>query len=319
MVTAFAPGKMMLAGEWAILEPGNVCIALPLQRGVTVRVVAGIERKARTLFVTHAMDVVTTFLQESGVDTCDVILSIDSDISYIKEGVKAGLGSSAAVVVAVIKGMLQFHDVVIDTEKLFKLSYIAHYLAQGRMGSGYDVAVSAYQEPILYNSFDTQCIDCMLQESSLYGVVHMEWPGFCVTPLVLPKHMRVLIGFVGYSACTRDLVQQVGARDARYRDISRRISGVVRRLYTALHVGDEKNILLCIKENRDLLKMLADVSGVMLETAELAWMCDVACTHGGAAKFAGAGGGDCGIAVCFDERVEGAVKRAWDERGILAV
>ena len=40
MVSCFAPGKLLLIGEWSVLEDGNPAIVLALSNGITVDVVA---------------------------------------------------------------------------------------------------------------------------------------------------------------------------------------------------------------------------------------------------------------------------------------
>ena len=87
----------------------------------------------------------------------------------------------------------------------------------------------------------------------------------------------------------------------------------------AINASDKEKILVLLKQNRVLLKELSDKSKNNLETPELAKLADLADALGAAGKFSGAGGGDCGIAVCFDDDSAENVKKAWKENGIVPV
>jgi phosphomevalonate kinase len=149
-----APGKIMLAGEWSILEPGHSCIVLPVNRFVTVRIqeskkiifnsediglknvilqwapedlmghltvdpVLPEQLMAKFNVCVCAVKNCLQFLAEQGIAIKPFELSVYSELSGVKiDGsnfVKPGLGSSAAVTVAVCKAILKFHDLDIDS------------------------------------------------------------------------------------------------------------------------------------------------------------------------------------------------------------
>lgn len=193
MCTAFACGKLMIAGEWAVLELGNPCIVMGIDKGVAVTVRSSksmIINCCDLFFVQPAIDIATTYLREHDKKIVPFYLSIKSDISEISlsDGfvVKPGFGSSAAVVVAVVKGVLKFHGCRVDKQTIFKLASVAHYMAQGFVGSCFDIAASTYGGVLVYTRFDPDWLQRQLEKSSLSEVVEASWPYFSVRSITLP-------------------------------------------------------------------------------------------------------------------------------------
>ena len=80
---------------------------------------------------------------------------------------KAGFGSSAAVVVAAIASVLDFHGYKAGKDEIFKLATIAHYSAQGKIGSGFDVAASVYGGVFVYSRFDPEWLVKRMETTKL--------------------------------------------------------------------------------------------------------------------------------------------------------
>ena len=321
----------MLAGEWAVLEQGNPCIVLAVDEGVTAKITSdnktiinapdvGLRNinltdrlssteKKTFIFVRLAIEISLKYLREQGVITRLFHLSIASSLAH------SGLGSSAASVVAVTKAILQFHDCDIFSKKskqtIFKLSSLAHFQAQDLSGSCFDVAASTYGGALVYKRFDPEWLSRLLARGeSVSEIVGRTWPWLEIRPIELPKEMRVESRFVDRVASTKDLVARMSDFKKNYREayqkICNEIAFVVNRLVHAIEVCDKQvctksKILILIKQNRLLLKKLAEQSGIDLETPEIIKLCDSAERCGGAAKFSGAGGGDCVIAISFDD------------------
>ena len=66
-----------------------------------------------------------------------------------------------------------------------------------------------------------------------------------------------------------------------------------------------------------MLRRLGEASGVPIETPELKKLSEIADDYSAAGKLSGAGGGDCGIAVCFDEVTANNVVSAWEDEGLI--
>lgn len=288
----------MLAGEWAVLELGNPCIVMAIEKGITVTAVPSKTNFVHeSIFVQNAMDVVSEYLGQKK----QYALAISSEIS--QNGCKFGFGSSAAVVVATIKALLQFHNHDIDSEQankiIFKLSCIAHYRAQKNMGSCFDVAASTFGGVLVYKRFDPVWLEKKLHAHDLRDVVACEWPCLEITPITLPPRIKITTVFSGQSANTRELVQQMFLFKKNnkkiYDEICEKIAHVVKKLILAIEQKNCDKILSLITQNRILLQELSEKSGLNLETNQLKKICDDAESQGCAAKLSGAGGGDCAI------------------------
>jgi phosphomevalonate kinase len=68
-----------------------------------------------------------------------------------------------------------------------------------------------------------------------------------------------------------------------------------------------------LRKNEDILRELGSKSRVNIETPELRQLAELANKNGAAGKLSGAGGGDCGIAVCYDNKTADKVKKAWQD------
>ena len=229
---------------------------------------------------------------------------------------------------AIIKAVLKFHGQDIESveakEKIYKLGCIAHYFGQGKVGSAFDVAASTYGGAVLYKRFDPKWLVKELESGkTVKEVVEEKWDAFEATPLELPEDFILCVGFVGYGASTKALVVKMrdfkASNEARYNEIYGGIKKVVENLIEAIKQKDKEKIMQSIKENRVLLKQLAEESGNNLETAELTKLIESANSAGAAAKFSGAGAGDCGIAICFDKETQQKVRKGWSDSGIYPI
>src|SRR5579862_4234206 len=258
ITTVKTPGKLMLAGDWSVLEPSNHSIVMPINKYVTVTVqknssltvhapdiyrdtidiswqspqitiITQLSHEQQKTFLTvqKALEVVLSYIQEQNQEYSEhretheiepFALTINSEISNLKlpDGTitKPGLGSSAAVTVGIITAVLDFHnfDITSSIAKniIFKLSYLAHIQSQSVMGSGFDIAVCTYEKVIIYQRFDPVWLVKKIQTTpSLTDLITAKWPQLTIAPIIIPKDLRVLIGFVGKSAQTGDLISRV--------------------------------------------------------------------------------------------------------------
>ncbi len=242
MVIVSAPGKLMLSGEWSVLEKGIPCIVLAVQQRVFASIESAkeysislnnfnIETKAflkdnavkfenddpALIFTKIAMETTFQYLTERNISLKPFHLSTSAEITSIKDKngkeMKVGFGSSAAAVVAITGAILHFHeDVKFENDIksiIFKLAIIAHYYGQGKLGSGFDVAASSFGGALVYKRFDSDWLQEELRKNSLLKVINKEWPLLEHRNLILPKELDLMVGFTGTSASTRKLIQQM--------------------------------------------------------------------------------------------------------------
>jgi mevalonate kinase len=154
------PGNVLLAGEYMVLERGGLGFCLAVDEYVEVEAEPARESEfvgrmgGRTVVFT-AEDGMSLFLSQLQQD-CEselgksiprppLRITVDSSAHYYPDGRKRGLGSSAAVSVALAALLLREHKAERKyLDRVFRVALSAHRRSQGGRGSGYDVAVSTF-------------------------------------------------------------------------------------------------------------------------------------------------------------------------------
>ena len=333
---ARAPGKLFLLGEYAVLDGGPAIVA-GVDRYVSVRRVSRDDGKVRIEapghsepleFALGAMPLshpslgfaLAAYAHAAAVRpeiaTRGVELTIGSQLDG-DDGIKLGLGSSAAVTVATVAALLapdfdvaqRSMDPLLTSpvrgdahgggtlvrDTIFSTAWRAHRAAQGGVGSGADVAASTYG-----------------------GIVRFT-PGRRLLPRVaaLPRPIDAILLAVwtGAAAATTKLVARYSElpHDARH-DFVRASRASVDCLARALRRGSLSSHAL--DAGGAALTRLANATGLPLLTPRLNELVAIARTHGVAAKPSGAGGGDCGIALTTDPTLARRVRAAWQAAGL---
>lgn len=199
-VQASAPGKLYIAGEYAVVD-GSAAIVAAVNRYVTVKVddenlptlspesrkyygvivsekenykpifwtrssdgsieILGDEKYA---YVLAAMRVIDSYASECfapNMDRKSYNLHISSELDDVKSGRKYGLGSSAAITVATVRALCKWYGLKPDVSTICKLSLIASSMVK-RSGSGGDVAASSCGGWILYRAYDREWLESEL-------------------------------------------------------------------------------------------------------------------------------------------------------------
>lgn len=140
-VTASAPGKVVLCGEYAVLD-GAAAVAMAVNRRATVSI-GGATRAAVTskglsgATDTRLLDCVCSVLE---VDRPAGAITLDTRaFADVESGRKLGIGSSAALAVALVRALLPEEA---DPGQVFDVSLAAHRNFQDGRGSGVDIAAS---------------------------------------------------------------------------------------------------------------------------------------------------------------------------------
>lgn len=355
-----APGKLMLSGEWSVLELGVPCIVMAIDKKVSAEINpskelvfkapgmgleeikgsfegslvlnATDEEKQKLLFVSKAVEGTLKYLKDSGKELKNFSLETLSGDTVVElaEGktAKVGFGSSAAVVAATVAAVMAFHGEDISSletkQKIYKLGCIAHYLAQGKVGSSFDVAASTFGKALVYQKPDTNwLVEQLASNMPINQLVESEWPYLKTEPIELPENFNLSVGFVGYSASTKELVLKLKdyktEKKEEYQKIVEDIKATTEKMIDALKSSNQDEVLKLVRQNRVLLKDFSEKSNNNLETKELALLADLADKVNAAGKFSGAGGGDCGIAISFDSETKQKVEDAWKENNIYPI
>lgn len=151
------PGNILLLGEYAVLEDGGLGLAMAVESRVRLEAWPAPTLSVLSTWPGHSVDWSpdlrgTSPLVEAAVDTVSEFLGravlarvhVDSSAFFTPDGRKAGLGSSAAVTVALVCGLLRSSGHGEGGADVPGLALQAHRRAQGGRGSGYDVFTSFY-------------------------------------------------------------------------------------------------------------------------------------------------------------------------------
>ena len=163
--TLTVPGNLLLLGEYAVLEPGGLGIAVAIERRVALNIVAAKELTVISVNGPRPMNrknmdsghpsLVGATIKAAGRELASrgcgdeaprLSLCIDSSALFDVNGKKIGLGSSAAVAVGIAFALLGNAGLADEelVESTFRVALEGHRSFQGGRGSGYDVAASLY-------------------------------------------------------------------------------------------------------------------------------------------------------------------------------
>ncbi|MBA1434992.1 phosphomevalonate kinase [Bombilactobacillus bombi] len=341
MITVHAPGKLYIAGEYAVVEPGYPAIVVAMNQFVTVTIENSYDhgtinskqyeempvrwrRRGNQLiidnrdnpfeYILSSIKYTEKYALEKHQSLALFNLNVNSQLDA-DDGKKYGLGSSAAVTVATVKALSEFYHLNLSKEEIFKLAAISHFKVQNN-GSFGDIAASVYGGWIAYQSPDRQWLTQMLATQPLSKVIQLDWPQLSIEQLHFPKELNLLIGWSGSPASTPVLVDKIAVarsqQQDKYQQFLEASKDCLQKMIAGFKSGSSNIIKEQIAQNRHLLQQLAQFSEVVIETPKLTKLCEIAIRYGAAAKSSGAGGGDCGIAVIdADPTVKEALLRDW--------
>ena len=314
-------GKLYWAGEYAILEPGQLALIKAIPIYMTAEIKASNDYRLYSDMFSYSVDLrpdssyaliqetvalVEEYLTDQGVDLQPFSLEIRGKME--REGKKFGLGSSGSVVVLVIKAMLAFYERLADRELLFKLAS-AVLLKRGDNGSMGDIACIVSEDLVLYQSFDREKVADWLEKEDLQAVLARDW-GFSIRSVEPALKFDFLVGWTKEVAVSSHMVKQIkNNMNASFLQASKE---TVDSLVRALQEGQEEKIMELLEQASQLLEGLSSD----IYTPSLRQLKDASRDLKAVAKSSGAGGGDCGIALSFDQDSTTLLKKRWADLGI---
>lgn len=344
MIHVKAPGKLYIAGEYAVTEPGYKSVLIAVDRFVTAaiekadsvegtgtihsktlhhepvifyrdedEIIVSDTNSAKQLkYVITAINVFEQYALTHDIDLTHFHLTIDSNLDDAN-GHKYGLGSSAAVLVSVIKALNEFYEMHLSNLYIYKLAVIANMKLQSLSSCG-DIAVSVYTGWLAYSTFDHEWVSQQIEDTSVDEVVMKNWPGLHIEPLQAPENMEVLIGWTGSPASSHHLVSEVKrlkSDPSFYSRFLEQSHTCVEKLIHAFKTNNIQGVQQMIRQNREIIQSMDAEATVEIETAHLKTLCSIAEKYGGAAKTSGAGGGDCGITIIHNAIDKQAIYSEW--------
>lgn len=323
-VRVSAPGKLFLAGEHAVTEPGEPAVLVALDRRLELRLTSavertGLEREGR--YVRSVVTVMDALARAAGRGTPPFAVHtrstlVDPPVGDVPAR-KYGLGSSGAVTVAAVRALDRWYGLQLSGAQRLRAALLAT-LRVNPTASGSDVATSLTGGWVAYCAPDRDWVSARDgAETAVAELVSQEWPGLACAVLPTPGSLDLRVGWTGTPASTVSIVaavRRVGIPPS-FLTASREAADQLR---TAVVNDDAEAALAAVGLARRALQQLGAAVGVAIETPLLATLADVAVAHGYAGKSSGAGGGDCGIALgrAAERHAAAALEADWSEHGI---
>lgn len=301
---SYAPGKIILVGEHAVLY-GAKAIAMPLDQGIRVAVSQkGLKDSGGPLIKgVGPFFMGETFLnrQKKGPKVLELALeyltrvfkAYNENVAIIIDGSLppgCGLGSSAALSVALIRATYRFMGESLGDETLHEHVLALETIFHGRP-SGIDHTVVIDGRTIAYRLFGEKAQ---------------------ANPIAIARELSLVVVISGPHNGTKNAVQSLSER-------MRRQNSAYRRIFTDLdHIASEMEQALITGQLSSVGELMNIAQGYLnalsLSTEHIEKLCVIAREHGAlGAKLTGAGGGGAVIALC--EGHEQAVLNAYRSMG----
>ncbi len=252
-------GKILLVGGYSILERPNRGIVLSVSNAWTTASIKKGESKVWTISIKGETRVYEKLTDEETPGLWNFVihalkhaevnepLSVNVHLGGLfSSDEKYGLGSSAAVTTAVLSNFYK------DPHELFRRSYRAHNDAQGKIGSGFDVASSIFGT-IEYSRPDNEGKGAVINPLPLYDELEIKFYNI--------KGMKT-----STKVAARSVISQLGRNDVRkvFDELSERNNEAV----DYYRKGKLKEFLEVLKEINILRKELGGLTGVPIEPPE---------------------------------------------------
>ncbi len=287
---SYAPGKIILVGEHAVVY-GAQAIAMPIEAGIRV----AISRLDSTLGPTGPMmrgvgpffmGDITVSVSSPGPQILKTALSYVleafgpelKEVAIVVDGTLPpgrGLGSSASLSVALIRGIYRFFSWDLSTHDLKRHALALETIFHGSP-SGIDHSVIIGQRVIGFRREENQAR---------------------VWPITLKSPLKLVIGLIGPHDGTKNAVKELAERKKRhvaaYERIFSGLDEIAKEMEYALIEGSQASVGELMNIAQGYLNALS------LSTPEIEKLCAIAKDRGAlGAKLTGAGGGGAMIALC---------------------
>jgi len=316
-----ACGKVFLAGEYAVLDPGRPALVVGIDRKLHATAdpsPAGLHILHSPMgvvwesglpppelrFAARAAQLARAFCARSG----GVRIVFEDDLAV--SGRKLGLGGSAAACVLAVRAVCAVAGREIADMEVVSLALAAHWAEQDGSGSGADVAAATLGGVLEVRS--------RIPWRSVEEVMGMPAAQIAASrPLQVrrvrvPPDLRLLLAAAGAPANTRSLVRDARrfaqGDPRRWAKRAGEISAAAEQLRDALESGDAEAALAAVRNGAAAMAALGEDAQAPIVTPDLARACALASAAGGAGKPSGAGGGDCAVILAFGDQARDRVE-----------
>lgn len=290
MISAKACSKVILFGEHAVVY-NQPAIAIPVKKFYT-RVF--IKKSSTFKWITDQK--ITLQEEKLLLNLFDLLFTkttLPKNISiFIKSNIPraSGLGSSASLSVALIRGLFKFFDVEISIEKLNELAYEAEKIFH-ITPSGIDNTTISYEKPIFF--------------------IKGKEPNF----IEIKKSLSFIIANSGIKSYTKEVVNLVREKYIKEQllleEIFKEIGNIVKEALFSLEKGDNYLLGSLMNKNHTLLKKLGVSSPKLDRLVNIAIM-----NNALGAKVIGAGKGG-NIIVLTKKKNSLSIKQELKKEGVI--
>lgn len=316
---ATAPGKLILTGEYAVLQGAPALVIAVNRRVVATRRTA--PRGSSPFLVAVADEIAKRYGADHPATRAAMEIVVDSSMFYQGKE-KLGLGSSAAVTVAATALALAGDSPVpvIDRDAVLQIASEAHAAAQGprgSRGSGADIAAAVHGGVIAFQKTSPDRIAWPSDAAKRGRAITFDGPYNFGEPtpqtteqrtaerLTWPAGVRVLTFFTGAAADTATLVAAVAkGREANSVAVDAALKSIEQASRAACQACAMRSpeiasnaLIAALALGSQAIDQLASAAGVRLVPDCVTAARGALSRMGGTAKTTGAGGGDIGIAV----------------------
>ncbi|MDF7626895.1 phosphomevalonate kinase [Lactobacillaceae bacterium L1_55_11] len=333
-LSIYSPGKLFLAGEYAVTKTGQSAIVAAVDRGLTFTISASPDANFQLssssivadwtfnggqdyaiegpwAFVRASLKILQTYLAlEKRALLSPFHLTIESQL-LAANGQKLGLGSSAAVVAGTINVLDAYFDLQLDQLKRFKLAALAHHYVQGN-GSLADVATSITGGVIAYQGTDlAQLMQPYHHQinQDLVSLVNRDWPDLAIHQLPWPSDWRLSLVATHQSADTKKALSRVQLAPDFYQDSQK----IVMVAQAAIAGQDYSQLRNALATNQSLLRENLPAEYL---TPRLTQFLAGLTIHHLAGKVSGAGFGDNGFAISDGHPLSPDLVQTWTSAGL---
>ena len=304
MVKASAPGKCILFGEHAVVY-GQPALACSIDQRMIIEIESEKTFNAwrvdgRTLDAKKHPHIEYIRTRLSPHDGQPMRIRIRGTIPKA-----SGLGSSAALSVALCGALQQIRDEPIDPLQASVLSHLAEAEAQGGRASPMDTATSSLGGFVVLSDAIEESLDYIETRTMDVNGETRQWH-LHTFDAQIPEGVALVVGNTGVRGSTSAMVDQVARlieKSPKRKVELETIGAIARRGIQSLQEGDMEAVGRAMTENHIVLRSLG------VSSPELERLIRAAAPSSLGVKMTGAGGGGCMIALTRNpEQTVGAIE-----------
>lgn len=314
-------GKLYIGGEYAVLFEGQSAIIKNINIFMYGEIFFSSEYKIKSDMFDYSVsleyDKNYSLIQETIIAMNEYLLKKGREIQpfYLeitgkmeKNGKKYGIGSSGSVVVLIVKAIDKLYNLNLTKDMIFRLAtYVL--LKRGDNGSMGDIACISYENLILFRGFDKNKIREDIKKMDVLDILNENW-GYKIEEINCNIDCEFLVAWTKEPSISSEMIKKV--KENIDKNFLEKTEKNVLELKKAFENGEKNQIIENIKNIGSLLYELdKDIYNEKIKNiVESQINLEII------AKSSGAGGGDCGIAISFNENHTKIIEKRWSEQDI---